>query len=388
MKDTEFLWRESYIDYLWANETTGKHYFLDSGYLIYTYGVLAAYATKKEIEKAKKQTEYLIHNPEKILEIENDFESVKSKIDFYHKEFSKINISKISNKELFNNFLEVIKLYGQFIEVYLFTEPHMIDHVEAKAKKIAQEVKNNKSKEKILADILSDSKNIKKYKLDKYENLFNLITHVSKIRFEAKKITDELSIDTERLLIETSIRTNYALNQISNMSLLELKRLIVSNKKVDLYNINNRVKKFGLKVVRKNNRVEISDLSSRTISMIEKGDKEFSNIIKGDSVYPGNVKGNVRIANKLFSDKDYSKFINTLRKGDIIVAPMTSPNLMPAFSLVSGVITDEGGLMSHAALVSREKRVPCVVGTKKATQVLKDGMKIELNADDGIVKII
>lgn len=388
MKDIEFLWRESYIDYLWANETTGKHYFLDSGYLVYTDGVLTAYATKREIEKAKKQTEYLIDNPEKILEIEKKFEFVKNKIDLYHKEFSKINLSKISNKELFNNFSEVIKLYGQFIEAYLFTEPHMIDHVEAKAKKIVGEAKSNESKEKIIAKILSNNKNISKYGLDKYVNLFNLITHVAQIRFEAKKITDELSVDTERLLIEASVRTNYALNQISNMSLLELKKVIIFNKKIDLYNINMRIKKFGLKITIKNNNVEIKDLNLNTISLIEKNDKAFSDTIRGESVYPGKVKGNVRIANKLFSDKDYSKFIKTLKKGDIVVASMTSPNLTPSFNLISGVITDEGGLMSHAALVSREKKMPCVVGTKKATQVLKDGMKIELNANDGIVKII
>jgi phosphoenolpyruvate synthase/pyruvate phosphate dikinase len=388
MKDIKFLWRESYIDYLWANETAGKHYFLDSGYLIYTDGVLAAYATKKEIEKARKQTEYLIKNPEKILDIEEIFKVVKRKIDFYHGSFSKTNLSKISDRDLFDSFSEVIKLYGQFIEAYLFTEPHMIDHVEEKAKRIVEEVKTKESKEKILAEILSDNKNIDKYNLDKYNNIFSLITHVAKIRFDAKKITDELSIDAERLLIETSIRTNYALNQISNMSLSELKQVIISNKKVDLYNINKRVKKFGLKVIRENNQVDIIDLSPKEINLVEKIDKEFSKIIKGDSVYPGKVVGTVRIASKLFSDKDYSKFISTLKKADIIVAPMTSPNLTPAFDLVSGIVTDEGGLMSHAALVSREKKIPCIVGTKKSTRILKDGMRIELNADEGIVRII
>ncbi len=56
------------------------------------------------------------------------------------------------------------------------------------------------------------------------------------------------------------------------------------------------------------------------------------------------------------------------------------------FSKASGIITDEGGLMSHAAVLSREYKVPCVVGTKNATLLLKDGDLVELDAKKGIVK--
>jgi len=52
------------------------------------------------------------------------------------------------------------------------------------------------------------------------------------------------------------------------------------------------------------------------------------------------------------------------------------------------VITDEGGITCHAAIVSRELKIPCIVGTKIATRVLKDGDKVEVDADKGVVKII
>ena len=61
---------------------------------------------------------------------------------------------------------------------------------------------------------------------------------------------------------------------------------------------------------------------------------------------------------------------------------------VPAMEKAGAIITDEGGLLSHAAIVSRELKVPCVVGTKIATRVLKDGDKIYVDADKGIVKIL
>lgn len=67
---------------------------------------------------------------------------------------------------------------------------------------------------------------------------------------------------------------------------------------------------------------------------------------------------------------------------------MTSPDYILAMRLASGIITDVGGLMSHAAIVSRELGIPCIVGTKIATKVLKDGDEVEVDADNGVVKII
>ena len=60
----------------------------------------------------------------------------------------------------------------------------------------------------------------------------------------------------------------------------------------------------------------------------------------------------------------------------------------PYIKKAKGIITDEGGITCHAAIISRELKIPCVVGTKVATQVLKDGDEVELNADEGIIRII
>lgn len=105
------------------------------------------------------------------------------------------------------------------------------------------------------------------------------------------------------------------------------------------------------------------------------------NIINGICGYKGKVKGRVRIVNK--TAQAYQ-----LKKGEILVSTMTAPRLSRAFRFAKAFVTDEGGITCHAAIVSRELKIPCVVGTKIATQVLKDGDFVEVDADRGIVKKI
>ncbi len=75
-----------------------------------------------------------------------------------------------------------------------------------------------------------------------------------------------------------------------------------------------------------------------------------------------------------------------IRQGEILVAVITYPALLPAMERASAIVTDEGGLLCHAAIVSRELGIPCVVGTRIATKVLKDGDLIEVDASEGVVK--
>lgn len=93
----------------------------------------------------------------------------------------------------------------------------------------------------------------------------------------------------------------------------------------------------------------------------------------------GLVTGRVRLLKS-------AREINKMRSGEILVAPMTSPDYIVAMRKARAIITDVGGLMSHAAIVSRELGIPAVVGTKVATQVLRDGDWVEVDAGRGIVR--
>jgi phosphohistidine swiveling domain-containing protein len=77
-----------------------------------------------------------------------------------------------------------------------------------------------------------------------------------------------------------------------------------------------------------------------------------------------------------------------LKEGEILVTAMTSPEFVPAMKRSAGVITNEGGILCHAAIMSRELRKPCIIGTKMATDVIQTGQMVELDAENGIVRIL
>ena len=95
----------------------------------------------------------------------------------------------------------------------------------------------------------------------------------------------------------------------------------------------------------------------------------------------GKTKGIVKI---IYTKDDIKK----VQKGDILVAEATVPDYVPAMRKASAIVTDLGGLTSHAAIVSRELGTPCIVGTKIATKVLKDGDLVEVDANKGAIKIL
>ena len=94
-----------------------------------------------------------------------------------------------------------------------------------------------------------------------------------------------------------------------------------------------------------------------------------------------NIAGTARI---ILSEKDFSK----VKIGDILVAKETSASFLPVMKKAGAFVTDFGGILCHAAIVARELKIPCVVGTKNATQILKNGDLIEVDAEEGVVKIL
>ena len=84
----------------------------------------------------------------------------------------------------------------------------------------------------------------------------------------------------------------------------------------------------------------------------------------------------------------FTKRISEFPKGSILVANLTLPLLMPAIRKSKAIVTDHGGITCHAAIVSRELGIPCIIGADIATKVLNDGDLIEVDTEKGIVKII
>ena len=104
-------------------------------------------------------------------------------------------------------------------------------------------------------------------------------------------------------------------------------------------------------------------------------------IVHGQPACLGKIVGKVRIV------KTMNEF-DSVQQGDILVTPMTTPDFVPLLQKVVAIVTDEGGVTCHAAIISREYHIPCIVGTSNATKVFANGDLIEVDANLGIAKII
>jgi pyruvate,water dikinase len=103
--------------------------------------------------------------------------------------------------------------------------------------------------------------------------------------------------------------------------------------------------------------------------------------LRGNAGSPGTVVGTARIVRSLDE-------ADRLRPGDVLVAEFTAPPWTPLFATVSGVVTDAGGILSHCAVVAREYRIPAVVGTGRATATIRDGQRVEVDGNAGLVRLL
>nr|WP_319539690.1 phosphoenolpyruvate synthase [uncultured Methanospirillum sp.] len=133
---------------------------------------------------------------------------------------------------------------------------------------------------------------------------------------------------------------------------------------------------------------QIFVLQSRPITTIKAGAKKNGQsvstgsadqvILQGQGASPGIASGKVAI---VYDVKDIGK----VKDGDIMVTRMTNPDMVPAMRKVSAIVTDEGGMTCHAAIVSRELGTPAVVGTKIGTQLLKEGQVVTVDGEKGLI---
>lgn len=103
--------------------------------------------------------------------------------------------------------------------------------------------------------------------------------------------------------------------------------------------------------------------------------------VKGQVACRGRVQGTVR---KILRNED----VPTLKEGEILVTYMTVPHFLPAMHKAAAFVTDEGGITCHAAIIARELGKPCIIGTKHATSLLQNGDLVEVDANNGAVRIV
>lgn len=161
----------------------------------------------------------------------------------------------------------------------------------------------------------------------------------------------------------------------------ELKRLILVKKEFNFTKIEKRKDGYAYFANQLFTKRDIKTaIKIRGYKLIEEASPKMTQL-KGVVASMGIARGKVKIVMN-------REQLNKVTMGDILVSPMTTPAYMPAMIKATAFVTDEGGIICHAAIVSREMRKPCIVGTKIATKILNDGDLVELDTNNGVVKII
>jgi len=185
----------------------------------------------------------------------------------------------------------------------------------------------------------------------------------------------------DALLKELARRLKITEDQIKTLTDPELEQLI-KDKKLNRKEINQRQKYYALATFKHKLFLyygkKVKQIENKYF--VEQKNKEIKEL-KGIPAKKGVAMGYAKI---VLSYDDFKKF----KEDDILIATNTMPEYMPIIRKAKAIVTDLGGITCHAAIVSREINKSCIIGTKIATQVLKDGDLVEVDANKGVVKIL
>ncbi len=201
------------------------------------------------------------------------------------------------------------------------------------------------------------------------------IDHFKRCQAKARgllyKIADEMS--------KTSGK-NWPEKMTANLLHSELMDFIKKGNLPNYKDVQQRVKQDYIYYFENNKVTILHDAATikLAIKMI-KNSQEKNKQIKGMIAFKGKIKGRVVL---VLSKEDLSK----VKKGNVLVAKTTMPDFTHEMHRAAAFVTEEGGVTSHAAVVARELKKPCIVGTGNCTKILKDGDVIEVNAEKGIVR--
>ena len=284
---------------------------------------------------------------------------------------------------------DIEKLHDKFWWVCLGWEnltPRSEEYYAAEIKKYAKK----KNLEKIIAEIDGRPKMIRakrkkilaKYGLGKnikeLLEIFDRFTYFHDLRKEMQMRT---VFAFNLISIEIAKRAGIQEDERELFNHCEMKEILVG-KKIDRKEIEERKKATLVLVTKRGTKMLTGEAAIDYREKELRQDPGNISEFKGTGVTKGKVSARVKVCNGV--DDAFKK----VKRGDILVTGMTLPDYVPVMKIASAVITNEGGITCHAAIVCRELGLPCIVGTKIATQVLHDGDLVEVDADKGIVKIL
>lgn len=255
-------------------------------------------------------------------------------------------------------------------------------------KRIIEVLKDKNWQTKISKDIQGQknvkrqkNKIIKKYKFNNRQiELIGIMNELALWTDERKKFEFTLHYHYSQILLEIGRRLKISYKNLKYLFVSELADL--EKKKKELIRSSNLRMSGEFMLEIRNENIKLLGKQEKNIILKELQKQNKAGEIKGQVASSGLKTKYQGIAKIILSPTDSYKINN----GDILVATMTSPDYIVAMNKAAGFITDEGGVTCHAAIVAREMNKPCIIGTKIATKLLKDGDLIDMNMGDGIIR--
>ncbi len=215
---------------------------------------------------------------------------------------------------------------------------------------------------------------------------------------------DDLKVKARPLLVELLTTIPYKFTEIiaqkynldkedmKSYSFDEIQKLIQINEPLDHKVIEERKESYVVYCENKSVISQEGENKKIILKRFKEPDYSQTTEFKGTVASKGKVIAKVKVILPELH-QDYNLFIKKLHsmdmdQGDILVTETTSPDFVPLMKKAGGIIANQGGLNSHAAIMSRELGVPCLVGTYHATDILKTGDLVELDANNGVVRIL
>ncbi|TKJ17946.1 hypothetical protein CEE44_04700 [Candidatus Woesearchaeota archaeon B3_Woes] len=310
-------------------------------------------------------------------------ETMKERIDFLElmkRKYSEVDLIEYSRKypALFVNtydFKEIMEFLKNKIE-----DKKSDKEIDLEIRRIKENLDSISKKHQEIYNL---------FKSDELEQLARRLQRVALDRYRLKHVWNGAEYMCLHLLEDLAKRVDMDLkefmkvytfkdiyNLLDNKTKLTKKQIEDHKKCLIFHNINGKLYRYsgeeGQKYIEK---------------LLKFDEEELDKEIKGTVANMGKVKGKVKIVN-VRDLKQFIKDTKKFKKGEILVTTMTSPIMVPIIEKAGAIVTVEGGICSHAAVISREFKIPCIVGADNATKILKDGDYVEVDANKGVVMVI
>lgn len=223
----------------------------------------------------------------------------------------------------------------------------------------------------------------KELKLDhKFRLLLQFLKENVFLRDYRDMIRQKYNLELKRFYTEIARRFGLSVLQVATLTNDEIIEYLSKGGKIPKVEVKKREKAYLLIQIGSQAKIYSGSRALDEAKKVLREDNLASTkIITGVIGSSGKAKGRVRV---VYTNRDLYK----VKRGDVMVATMTRQDFVVAIRKAAALITDEGSVTAHAAIISRELGIACIVATKIATKVLKDGDLVEVNADEGIVRII